>query len=642
MRFFLKYGLLFVSWCLRLFPYRLSMAVGGFLGFAIFYLIPFRKKLIMENMRLAFSESMSELEIKTLARRNYQHYGRVFMDFLVTVSWKKEDYLKNVKLEGLENVKEVLREGKGLFFLSCHLGSWELAIGVTAAAGIPLNVVVKHARNKAVESFLQWYRKKTGAGIFLESYTHYEILHAIKKNQAVGFVMDQFMGPPIGLPVSFFGKLAGTAVSLALLLERRNAPVILVYCFRDSKGYPHVVFKPPIQFSELSSDRTKRLYERTQIVNDVLEQTIRKHPEQWLWLHRRWKPFKGLPRWRLSSVAVSLLLGLGLLMGCSSTEVSKTGIDIPPDPIVVVPKDFQSVEEVEAEETSKKKEQAANSIEHAQYLGIVKKRKETKKKKRKPRVKKKKKKKIKKVPKGYAFEKIPPERIPFQIGERMEIDLHWMALPAGRAIMEVREGGEFNGRKTYRFWGNVLSSRLVDTIYHVDNTIESYVDFEGIIPYKFLLHMVESKQLKETRVVFDHVKSKAHYWSKRVSKKWGDETLNRADEFIPSAQDMFSGLYFVRTLDFKLNKTEKFYVYEKGQMLEVKFTPVANELVNTKVGVFQAWKLSLELYLNNQLKQTGKTYFWVSDDANRFIVKFDAKIKIGSLKGSLVGLREKK
>ena len=129
----------------------------------------------------------------------------------------------------------------------------------------------------------------------------------------------------------------------------------------------------------------------------------------------------------------------------------------------------------------------------------------------------------------------------------------------------------FEGRPTLWLWGNVLSSRVVDAIYHVDNTIESYINLEGLVPYKYLLHMVESKQLKETRVAFGQGDDKAFFWSKRVSQRWGNETTDRTDSLTGGARDMFSALYYSRTLDYTLGKPEKFVVYENGRNSKSKF-----------------------------------------------------------------------
>lgn len=240
-----------------------------------------------------------------------------------------------------------------------------------------------------------------------------------------------------------------------------------------------------------------------------MESIIRKFPEQWLWLHRRWKPYRGEPRWKPAAQLASLILGLAL-WGCATQGPEQTGIVLPPDPKISVPEVKASTDSPEA-------------LAHAQAMGITEPAKPVPTAKEPKKAKKKKAEKIVAPPPApaapkYVMTEYP--KLPFEAGERMEIELNWMALPAGRVIMEVRKTEPINGRETLQLWGNVLSSKLVDTIYHVDNTIESFIDAKGAVPYKFLLHMVESSQKKETRVAFDHLNGKAFYWSKRISTKW--------------------------------------------------------------------------------------------------------------------------
>ena len=242
--------------------------------------------------------------------------------------------------------------------------------------------------------------------------------------------------------------------------------------------------------------------------------------------------------------------------------------------------------------------------------------------------------------KSSAFHVIPSDKIPFEVGERVEMDLRWLAIPAGKAILEVREGPVMNGRPTFQLWGNVLSSKIVDAIYHVENTAESFVDRQALLPYKFLLHMVESKQNKETRVSFDHANGKAFYWAKRISERWGNLDVDRVDTLVPQAKDLWSAIYYARYLNYKLNEKQMFVVYENGQNWNVELTPVANELVTSRVGAFQCWKILVKVSLNNVLKPMGDVYMWLSDDSKKHLVKFDAKIKIGSLYGVLSSIRE--
>lgn len=632
-----------LSFFINLIPKAVRFHLGNTIGSAFYYLIGFRKEIILSNLKLAFGETHSDSEIKKIAVKNYQHYGNLFFEFLASVNWKKEDYLKKVKRVNWEKIEELSREKKPAFILTSHLGNWEFSIATAAAVGIPIDVVVKESKTKLAEKYIQWYRRRTGAGIFLESGTAKDILRSCNQGRQIGFILDQFMGPPIGLPVTFFGKKAGTAAALALLTEGRDVPIIPGYNYRDEKGDIVIVMEDPVDFGTLPEDKNERLYYKTQIFNNILESHVRKHPEHWLWLHRRWKDFNGESRWQLakqSAIATTLLLAL--FGGCSSQkQVTPTGIELPTDPTITAPVLSGKTKNLDETTTEASKTAAATPTPTPTPLAT-------------PATKSKKGKKMEQkvatppptpiVPAPdvpvKAVDVVPADKIPFEIGERIEMDLRWLALPAGRGVLEVKEGPTVAGRPTFHFWGNILSSKIVDAVYHVDNTVESFVDKEALIPYKYLLHMLESGQKKETRVSFDHPQKKAYFWAKRISEKWGPEDIDRQDALVPEARDMFSALYFARALNYQLNKKQSFTIYENANNWNIELTPVGYELVNSSVGAFQCWKILVNVTLNNVLKPTGDIFVWFSDDSKRYLVKFDAKLKIGSLYGNLTSIRE--
>lgn len=616
---------------------RLIEALACGIGDFFYFVVRFRRPLVESNLRLAFPEKQQSAR-NFIARENYRHYVRSFLEAVRGIFWNADDFRKHCRFEGLEHFRAATANGQGAIFLTSHLGNWEIGPPSGPAFGLPLSVVVKRTRSERLDALLRRHRERTGGKVLWESGTALAILRDLRHGRTVAFVLDQFMGPPIGLPVRFFGHTAGTAAALALFLEKRDFPVLPAYSYRDADGTFVTVIEAPLQFSGLSDDLGTRLAQRTQTFNDVLEAHVRRHPSQWLWLHRRWKNFVGEPRWKpaapLAPTFAAALFTLGLA-GCASFMggAGTTGIELPPEPTISAPviqevKD-EKLETVafEAGPQGAAPGKAPEVVETAPAPGE---------------------KKSKKKASGATSSKggptvirvVNPEKIPFEIGEQQEIDMTWMALSAGRAVVEVREGPVMNGRPTFHFWANARSSKLVDSIYKVDNTIESYADRSALLPYKFLLHMVESAQLKETRVVFDHPKKKAFYWAKRISEKWGNQDTDRTDDMETLARDAFTALFAARTAEFKKGQKVRIPVYENGKNLVAEITPLNTEVVRTKAGVFQCWKLSLNILLNNVFKPMGDINVWLSDDSKRYVVKFEAKLKIGALTGSLVSVRD--
>lgn len=640
--------LLSVSCFFRLFPVKVTGYFADWIGWIFYHSLGFRKEVILDNLKTAFGSEKTDAELNGLVLKNYQHYANVFFEIMRSLSWSKADVVKNIEVLGKENLRPFMDQKKGGFILTSHLGNWEYAILGGSASGVPVDIVVKRVQVAWLENFLQWYRRKTGAGIFHESETAKDILRSINNGRFVCVILDQFMGPPIGLPVKFFGKKAGTAVALALLTEKKDVPVIPAYNFRKEDGKICIVFGPPLNFSNLSQNKTERLYQKTQMFNDITEKYIRKHPHQWFWIHKRWKEYRGEPRWKLSS-ALFLFLALCLFgtPRCSSTAATPTGIALPSDPSITVPEFGANSSETEdthsvVSPTETPVIEKTNPVVPSVLPNDAKK-KSIKKSSSKKEMKTPPKQESSVNPETTqsAFTIVPVDRIPFEVGEQLVLDLSWTALPAGKAMIEVRNGPDFNGRPTFHLWGNILSSKIVDAVYHVDNTIESFVDRQGMIPYKFLLHMVESKQLKETRVSFDHPNKKSFYWAKRISERWGNQDIDRVDTLTPSAHDMFSALYYARTINYQMGKKVSFAIYENGQNWNVELFPVANELVRSGVGAFQCWKIAVTVKLNNVLSPTGDLFLWLSDDSKKYPVKFDAKIKIGSMHGNLTSIKDR-
>lgn len=606
-----------LSWTINALPLSARLWMGSLLGDFWFYLIRFRRKIVLENLDQIFGDRWSEAQIQNVARENFRHYGKMLVEIFQSLSWSARDFQANIQVDGWENIKPYLERGEGVFLITCHYGNWELLIGSGVANGVPADVVIKRPRWRWVSSLLRWYRtERMGVGLIPETASAKDILRAIRNGRCVPIIFDQFMGPPIGLPVNFLGKTAGTMVSLALLTERTKAEVLPIYSYRDLQGKLHTVLEPPIEMPPLSPDKNVRLYQRTNRYNQALEKIVSRSPEQWLWLHRRWKPYRGEPKWkpRFAEAGVGLVLLL-TLFGCISPRESQKGDislqespaehvipELPPAPKVVVP---TIVSEKPVEEPKKKTEKLT----------------------------------VTESPEPV-FLKRAVENYPFSIGERLTLVLRWTAIPAGEAIMEVKEGNVIEGRPTFKFWGAVHSNRVVDLIYRVNNSVETWVDKEAFLPYEFQLLQDEKEQVKRTRVIYNHKEGQANFTAERISKRWGDHSDARVDKLVPGAQDLWSALYYVRLLDFKVGQKQKLFVYENGKNYEVELEPLSSEVIRTSLGAFSCWKIEVHIKLENVLKPTGKVYMWLSSDAKRYLVRFDAKIKIGNLNGELVGIEE--
>lgn len=292
-----------LSLLLNALPNRVVLLLGDALGLTWYFLIPIRKATVVGNLTTAFGDTKSPAEIRSLARRSFRHIGRIAFEAIRSIVWSKEDFRRNVPFEGLEHLQPYLDSKQGGFLVSLHLGCWELSPGAGSSQGVPVDVIAKYARQQGADPFLQWFRQRLGVNVIPETRSTQQILDSVAAGRWIGFMLDQFMGPPAGIPVTFFGKLAGTTASLAALSEKHAIPCVLAYTYRDAKGWVHTVIEP-IVFPAFSSDLTERVWQKTQFLNDLLESKVRQYPDQWMWLHRRWKPFNGTPKWNLTTPLV--------------------------------------------------------------------------------------------------------------------------------------------------------------------------------------------------------------------------------------------------------------------------------------------------------------------------------------------------
>lgn len=268
--------------------------VGNFIGFLWFDVFRIRRNVALQNLTIAFPEA-SETEKIRIARASVYHMGKTLMEFLLFPLFEKADFERFFEIQGAEIVENALAEKRGIFFLSLHVGNGDFSTAAVSRRGWPVSLISKNFKTKWLNDF--WFRMRTrhGTEFISPEKSSFEILRAIKRQRIVIFVLDQFMGPPIGCRTKFFGKETGTAMGLAVMVERTGCPVIPVTTYRKPDGHHVIRFEAPIPWKPLdvgpNQDRDANIRAMTQVYTDKIEGIVRNHPEQWMWIHRRWKNF---------------------------------------------------------------------------------------------------------------------------------------------------------------------------------------------------------------------------------------------------------------------------------------------------------------------------------------------------------------
>jgi KDO2-lipid IV(A) lauroyltransferase len=275
-----------------IFPQPLRWAFGVFLGTLWFDVLRLRRFTILKNLTIAFPDESFE-ERRRIARQSMFHLCYNFVEFCM-LPFMKQNWLQNkVVFHGFENYEKAKAQGKGVLILSLHVGNGDVGLAALALKGLRLNVISKKFKNAFMNQLWFGIREKMGTR-FMEphgSSLAFDILKACRQNQPVVFVIDQFMGRPYGIETTFFGRKTGTAYGLALFAMKTKAPVVPVYTYRDAQFRTHVVFEEEVQVEKIE-DKDLQIRLMTQKYNDRVESIVRKHRDQWMWVHRRWKTWE--------------------------------------------------------------------------------------------------------------------------------------------------------------------------------------------------------------------------------------------------------------------------------------------------------------------------------------------------------------
>ncbi len=267
-------------------PRKLQLFFGNCLGM-LGYWARFRVTVVNQNLAIAFPGQV-ELQKKIL-RASYQHLGNLILEILLVVGPLKKFVLKYVDITGIEHIEAAKKRGKGLVFLSSHVGNWEV---MAASGGLlthsDLLLVTKHLKPEWVHESIEAGRLQCQIRATYEPKTLRDVLSHLKKNGAVGFVLDQYAGPPVGVRVPLFGIPVGTPLIVATLAKRTGATLLPVENFRKEDGRWQVNVKPPLEWKSFSNAHYE-LAANTAEYAAVIEKMILAHPEQWLWTHRRFK-----------------------------------------------------------------------------------------------------------------------------------------------------------------------------------------------------------------------------------------------------------------------------------------------------------------------------------------------------------------
>jgi len=272
---------------------RALARVGSTLGSLFFALGGQRRRIALFNLRLAYPER-SEYERRRMAREVARHFGRVALDLLRMQTLEPKRFLDEVRVVDQERAVGLVERGKGIVFLTAHLGLWEVCGAADSMLrGQTMNVVNRPLDNPLLEEELARIRRRFGYEPLGKRNMVRAIMSELKVGGSVGFLLDQNVASHIGVVVPFFGQPARTHPILARVVRRTRAPVMPLCGLWDGPGRYTVHYLDPLLPDELAEDELEDLPLTTRF-NEILEAMIRSRPEQWLWYHDRWRELRRL------------------------------------------------------------------------------------------------------------------------------------------------------------------------------------------------------------------------------------------------------------------------------------------------------------------------------------------------------------
>jgi KDO2-lipid IV(A) lauroyltransferase len=281
-----------VAATVHLLPMSAVRAWGGVLGRGVYALDRFHRGVAVENLAHAFP-TRTRAELDAVAREMFAHFGRWALELIKFGGLSREKMLQLVESEGEERVWQAYEQGRGVLFFTGHFGYWETQAIVQPLRVRPVSVLARRLDNPRVHDVLERIRTRTGNSVIYRKGAIRKVLRELSENRGVAILIDQHLHTPDAVYVDFFRRPAATTSALAALALRTGAPVIPVFALPLPGGRYRFVYERPVEPPR--GDTPDAIREFTQRCTDVLEMYVRRRPDLWLWMHRRWRQTDAAP-----------------------------------------------------------------------------------------------------------------------------------------------------------------------------------------------------------------------------------------------------------------------------------------------------------------------------------------------------------
>jgi KDO2-lipid IV(A) lauroyltransferase len=282
----------FFIWISRFVPRWLWLLNGAWLGELARLVTPKTRRLIRRHIALALGNELSPHQQKKLVRKVYRYWGMNGFDLVksyhVGTLARLERFLTT---KGFEHYEKAVAEKRGVIFLTCHLGAFDMQVTNMALRGLNPHIIGTKLKNEKVNRLLLGYRNRYGAIAVERGKETFRLLKTLKSGGSVALLIDQDLKVKSRM-VNFFGMPAATPIGASVLALKTGAALLPTYIYLGADKYQHMQIHPEVVPS-VTGDEEKDVVALTQKLSDIIEGWVRQHPEQWVWNHRRWKTKPG-------------------------------------------------------------------------------------------------------------------------------------------------------------------------------------------------------------------------------------------------------------------------------------------------------------------------------------------------------------
>lgn len=290
-RYYLYYLGRVLAFKFSLLPIRVGLCIAGILGTLAFYALPRYRRIAIENLNLAFAGEKTPHQIRKIAKDMFKNLAMNALEMVNFRKINKSNIGRFVSIKNSEIAKEAYRKGKGIVVITAHIGNWELMASALRLNGYPGAAVGRRIYFDKYDKYLNSLRRLHDVEIVYRDESPRKALKILRENKILGVVADQDVDSVDGVFVNFFGRPAYTPVGPVALAKASGAPLVPTFIVRTGPGRHTLVFEKPIELVD-TGDRGRDIVINTQKWSDVVESYIRQYPDQWVWLHRRWKTKK--------------------------------------------------------------------------------------------------------------------------------------------------------------------------------------------------------------------------------------------------------------------------------------------------------------------------------------------------------------